>query len=110
MRPWMLLVLSIAAGCGATTAPEVDAGVDAPATCDGTAPMCAIWRGACCEDAFFQATCRDGAWVCDPCVLGEPICSRDPETDLMSECTRFARDAPRMGMTVDAYCGLADAG
>lgn len=107
---WVLRVAWLLAVCQCSAEPPVvpeDAGPDA-SSCSGVTPSCATWYGSCCDDVFFQATCRGGAWECDPCVLGEWACTRP--VSLFSECSRGTRDLPPMGMSLDEYCGLADGG
>ncbi len=111
MRAWLLVAVSATAvsgiaGCSATH-PSVDASVDAPA-CEGAIPLCVFWHGECCDDVGFQATCREATWTCDPCVLDESHCSRP--AGLLSACTRSVREAVRMGIDLEEYCGPADDG
>ncbi len=101
-----LVALSLAASCGSTE-PERDSGSDA-LDCEGTAPDCVVLQGSCCGDTFFAASCSEGEWVCDPCVLGESLCSPDVSTGWMRDCTKYVRDAGRMGIPVDEYCDTGE--
>ncbi len=108
MRAWLFVAVSATAvsaiaGCSATH-PSVDASADAPA-CEGVIPTCLFWRGECCDDVGFQATCHEATSTCDPCVLGELYCGRP--AGLVSACTRSVREAVRMGIDPEEYCGPA---
>lgn len=106
-------LLIVVSGCSAATGPIVDAahdsGIGAPIACDGPALYCTLLFGECCDDIAFAQICREGVWVCDPCVL-ESLCATRLPTGLMRDCTRQARDAARLGMTVAEYCDYPDGG
>ena len=101
---FVMVVASALAGCSASRG-AADAGIDAT-SCGSTSPYCTIVRGMCCDDVFWRASCVDASWECDVCVIGESSCTTRPQTGWMSECTRQARDAMGMGMTIEEYCGI----
>jgi len=65
-----------------------------------TAPSSGHVLRRCC----WPASCVDGSWSAS-LALGEPFCRHWPQT-LDNECTRQIRDAMRMGMTIEEYCGI----
>lgn len=95
-------LLWLVIGCGAATEPgSIDAG---GVSCTG-APTCTLELGSCCDDVGFSASCVDGAWVCDPCDVPsfEFACGRR-DARLTGTCTRWAREAGRLGISVAEYC------
>ncbi|MCZ7686782.1 MAG: hypothetical protein M5U28_51765 [Sandaracinaceae bacterium] len=100
MRAIASLSALLALACSAPSS-AADAGADSGAACAPPIPYCTILIGECCEDTGFASTCADGAWVCDPCVLGADFCERRWVSG--SGCERWARDA---APSVAEYCGL----
>jgi hypothetical protein len=110
MRVWTLASVVLVLGCGAGSGVGDDDGDDASDGCGDQTQYCTILYGTCCDDLSFAATCVDGRWVCDPCVVHSPPCAGYPDTCLECDCTRTTREAVRLGIPVDEYCGVADGG
>jgi hypothetical protein len=110
MRTWTVASMALALGCGAGSGADGDGGDGTSEGCSAPAPACLMMYGSCCEDIAFDATCDDGQWICDACVLGASICAGHPETCMMRDCTRTTRDAVRLGIPLDEYCEVGDGG
>ncbi|MCB9620950.1 MAG: hypothetical protein H6724_16040 [Sandaracinus sp.] len=85
---WFLALLLVTA-CDSASLVDYDAGADAHvAECPGETPRCVFEGETGCEGPAFDASCIDGTWSCDPCVLGDPHCDDPRDTRRQSNCPR----------------------